>query len=292
MKKRIKKKIKITKKEIILSIIIPIIISIFTSIVFCPNYPEFLAHLKIEKSQVKYADQCRMNYDITNALDYYERIGNNSSKYSPYANLACAQIHNEQGQYEKAFEFYKKAIVSDDIRVLSSCMQFVINQINADANKKENAVNLLNEDNIDFVVDLINKINEISPEVFIDFNVKFPIDESFVNNYLNPDSKITINKSYWKYDYTLVDTSGSLAYVKDNERLDFVATWDELLNSKSFDTVTKYKYYHYVLETENKEISTLSAIQNSIIEYKTIENKPIKVALEEFKNEENMYEKE
>lgn len=268
--------------------IVPIIISI----ILCTNGLEVFAHLGIEKFQVEYADRCRTNYDITNALEYYGRIGEHDSKYAPYANLACAQMHNEQQQYEQAFVFYKKAIVSDDIRVLSSCMEFVISQINADANKKENAINLLDESNVNFVIDLINKINEILPEVFMDFNVKFPIDESFVNNYLNPDSKITVNKSCWKYDYTLVDTDGSLAYVKDNERLDFVATWDELLNSKSFDTVTKYKYYHYVLEAENKEISILSSIQDSIIEYRTIESKPIKVALEEFENEENMYEKE
>lgn len=261
------------------------IIPIILTIVLCTNGLEVFAHLGFEKSQVKYADQCRTNYDITNALEYYGRIGGDHiSKYAPYANLACAQIHNEQGQYEKAFEFYKEAIVSDDIRVLSSCMQFVISQINADANKKENAINLLDESNVDFVSDLINKINEISPEVFMDFNVKFPIDESFVNNYLNPDSKITINKSYWKYDYTLVDTSGSLAYVKDNERLDYVTTWDENTNSATFDTVTKYKYYHYILETENKEVSTLEVIQNSLSEYITIEDKPIKTALEEFEN--------
>lgn len=279
-----KKEKKITKKEILLSIIIPIIISFITSAIFSPNYLGLFAHFGIEKFQIEYADQCRTNYDITNALVYYGIIGERDSKYAPYANLACAQIHNEQQQYKKALEFYQKAVVSNDIRILSSCMNFVINQMNYSTNKKD-SLNLFEDENIQFVVELMNKINELSPDTFKDYKIDFPIDESFVNEYLNPDSKITINRTYWKYDYTLVDTDGSLAHVKDNERLDYVTSWDESLNSTSFDTVTKYKYYHYVLETENKDVSTLNAIQDSLSEYQTIDNKPIKAALEEFENQ-------
>lgn len=267
------------------------IISIVLTLVMCTNYTSILAHLGFEKSQIRYADQCRTNYDITNALEYYEIIGDNDSKYAPYANLACAQIHNEQQQYEKAYEFYQKAVVSNDIRVLSSCMEFVINQINYTTNTKEGAVNLFEDENIQFVVELMNKINEISPSTFKNYEINFPVDKSFVNEYLNPDSKITINKAYWKYDYTLVDTDGSLAYVNDEERLDYVTSWAELLQSSSFEIVAKYKYYHYVLETENKEVLTLKTIQNSLSKYRTIENKPIKAALEEFEHEENENEK-
>lgn len=282
-----KKEKKITKKEILLSIIIPIIISFITSAIFSPNYLGLFAHFGIEKFQVEYADQCRTNYDITNALEYYGRIGDNDSKYAPYANLACAQIHNEQQQYVKAFEFYQKAIVSNDIRVLSSCLSFAISQINDTTNKKEGAVNLFDTENIQFVAELMNKINEISPETFKDYKIDFPIDKTFVNEYFNPDSTITFNRTYWKYDYTLVDNDGNLAYAKDNERLDFVTSWDELTNSATFDTVTKYKYYHYILETENKEVLILSAIQNSLSKYQTIDNKPIKTSLKEFENQNN-----
>lgn len=284
---------KITKKEILLSIIIPIIISFITSAIFFPNCIGLFAHFGIEKFQVEYADQCRTNYDITNALEYYGRIGEHDSKYAPYANLACAQIHNEQGQYEKALEFYQKAVTSNDIRVLSSCMAFAINQINHSTNKTDNSINekvlkSFNDEIVQLVVDSMNKINEISPKTFKEYEIDFPIDKSFVNEYLNPDSTIAINKTYWKYDYTLVDTDGSLAYVKDNERLDYVTSWDELLNSASFDTVTKYKYYHYVLETENKEVLILNAIKDSLSEYRTIENKPIKAALQEFDIQNNI----
>lgn len=133
----------------------------------------------------------------------------------------------------------------------------------------------------------MNKINEISPETFKDYKIDFPIDKTFVNEYFNPDSTITFNRTYWKYDYTLVDNDGNLAYAKDNERLDFVTSWDELTNSATFDTVTKYKYYHYILETENKEVLILSAIQNSLSKYQTIDNKPIKTSLKEFENQNN-----
>lgn len=267
------------------------IIPIILSIILCTNGLEVFAHLNIERFQVEYADDCRVNYDITNALIYYEKIGKKNSKYAPYANLACAQIHNEQQNYEKAIEFYKKAMVSNDIRVLSSCLNFGINQINDNSNKKENTINLFDDENIDFLIELLNKINEISPDTFYGFEIDFPVDDVFIKKYFSPDSKITIKNSYWKYDYTLVSTDGSLAYVNENERQEYVTSWSEPLCSTSFDIVVKYKYYHYCLATETKDVSTFKAMADSISKYKTIEDKPIKYALEEFEKQEEVYEK-
>lgn len=50
-------------------------IPIILSIILCTNGLEVFAHLNIERFQVEYADTCRVNYDITNALIYYEKIG-------------------------------------------------------------------------------------------------------------------------------------------------------------------------------------------------------------------------
>lgn len=72
------------------------------------------------------------------------------------------------------------------------------------------------------------------------------IDADYEPNYDVITADKVVSSYKWSYDYTLVDTNGSLAYVKDNERLDFVTSWDELECSTCFTTVTKYKYYHYV----------------------------------------------
>lgn len=66
-----------------------------------------------------------------------------------------------------------------------------------------------------------------------------------IQNYDIKTADKVISSYKWVYDYTLVDTNGSLAYENDNERLDYVTVWDELECSTCFTTVTKYKYYHY-----------------------------------------------
>lgn len=63
-----------------------------------------------KKRQIIYADQCNKNYDDTNTLKYYEIIGEGDSQYAPYANLACARIHNDLGHYNRALGFYKKQL--------------------------------------------------------------------------------------------------------------------------------------------------------------------------------------
>lgn len=183
-------------------------------------------------------------------------------------------------------------MVCNDIRVLSSCLNFAINQIDDNSNKKENTINLFDDENIEFLIELLNKINEISPETFYGFEMDFPVDDVFVKKYFSPDSKITIKYSYWKYDYTLVSTDGSLAYVNKNERQDYVTSWSEPLCSTSCDIVVKYKYYHYCLATETKDVSTLKAMLDSVSNYNTIEDKPIKYALEEFEKQEVEYKNE
>lgn len=109
--------------------------------------------------------------------------------------------------------------------------------------------------------------------------------------YFSPDSKIIIKNPYWKYDYTLVSTDGSLAYVNENERQEYVTSWSEPLCSTSSDIFVKYKYYHYCLATETKDVSTLKAMLDLVSNYKTIEDKPIKYALEKFEKQEEVYEK-
>lgn len=89
---------------------IPTIISFLLSSLFCVDFNAVFAHLGFEKRQIIYADQCNENYDDTNALKYYEIIGEGDSQYAPYANLACARIHNDLGHYNRALGFYKKQL--------------------------------------------------------------------------------------------------------------------------------------------------------------------------------------
>lgn len=276
---------KITKKDVLLSIIIPTIISFLVSSLFCVDFNAVFAHLGFEKRQIIYADQCNKNYDDTNALKYYEIIGEGDSQYAPYANLACARIHDDLCHYNRALGFYKKAIVSDDLRVLAECMNFVIDQINKSSNNVENAINFFEDSNIKIVVELMNKINELDSDVFCNYNINFPIDETFVNENFNPDSQVIQTITYWKYDYTKIDTSSSLAYAKENEKLEYISSWNELIDPNGFSTINKYKYYHYVLKKETNKLPFLTEIKNSVSKYDSIYEKPISVALKEFNEE-------
>lgn len=49
----------------------------------------------------------------------------------------------------------------------------------------------------------------------------------------------------WVADYYTISTSSNLAYVGENEKLEYVSSFEELECSTCFTTVKKYKYVHY-----------------------------------------------
>lgn len=128
----------------------------------------------------------------------------------------------------------------------------------------------------------MNRINDINSNVFSSYVLGFPLGDDFQENVLTPDATIIQVENHWVYDYTLVDTNGSLAYCHDKERLDYVTVWDELVSSDSFATVTKYKYRHYVNKEEKSEKSTYDAIKEALAQYKMPYKLPISVAYADF----------
>lgn len=60
---------------------------------------------------------------------------------------------------QQSIRLLQKATVSDDLRVLAECMNFVIDQINKSSNNVENAINFFEDSSIRIVVELMNKIN-------------------------------------------------------------------------------------------------------------------------------------
>ena len=261
------------------------VLPIILSIIMCTNDLEVLAHLGIEKYQIKYADQCRMYGDTPSALTYYEKISENGSDFACYADLAAAEIYNESANYEKAEFYYMKASGSEDLRILSSCLDFTIDQLqkielSKNTSDPDCATSVTETKNI--VVGLMNRINDIDSNVFSSYVLGFPLDDDFQENVLTPDATIIQVQEHWVYDYTLVDTNGSLAYYHDKERLDYVTVWDELISSDSFTTVTKYKYRHYVNKEEKSEKLTYDAIKEALAQYKMPYKLPINVAHADF----------
>lgn len=261
------------------------VLPIILSIIMCTNDLEVLAHLGFEKYQIKYADQCRMYYDTPSALIYYEKISEKDSDYAYYADLAAAEIYDESKNYDKAKFYYKKASGSEDLRILSSCLDFSIDQlqrIELSNNISGPAYVTSVTETKKIIVGLMNQINDINSNVFSSYVLGFPLGDDFQENVLTPDATIIQVEDHWVYDYTLVDTNGSLAYCHDKERLDYVTVWDELVSSDSFTTVTKYKYRHYVNKEEKSEKSTYDAIKEALVQYKMPYKLPISVAYADF----------
>lgn len=66
-----------------------------------------------------------------------------------------------------------------------------------------------------------------------------------VQNYDVITADKIISSYKWAYDYTLVSTDGSLAYVNDNEKMVYVESWSEPTCSTCATLKVYYKYYHY-----------------------------------------------
>lgn len=66
--------------------------------------------------------------------------------------------------------------------------------------------------------------------------------------------KVTATKvatsSRWVYDYVTISTSSNLGYENENEKLEYVSSFEELECSTCFTTVKKYKYRHAYKEYE------------------------------------------
>lgn len=268
------------KKSIphIISSILSIVISVALSFAFCTNYLELFLNWGCEKAQIQLADSSRKNNDYDTAITNYERIMKRNDSYYPYACIALAEINYKDLQspnYNAAFEYYKKAIdKSDDIYVLSSAMRFIINQIDlyeqyGQSDEDEKPVDFIDE-NSEFAAKLFNKINNTYPEIFKNCDLSFPVDEDDVFEIFYNKNGIKINSNIWEYDYTTESTDGSLAYVKDDERLVYVDSWSEPVNSTDAAMKVYYKFYHYVKKEVSQKYNADDAILMLLPEYEKI----------------------
>lgn len=243
-------------------------LSIIISALFCINANIFLGNLGHLKTLIKLADEARLNNEYSESITWYTKIANKDSNYAPYAHLAMAEIYSLElanKNYDKAYEEYKYAINdTQDIQIFNSAMNFIFNQISLKNSGSINlAIDFYNDENIDFVVNVMNRINEMDSKKFSSLPINFPIDKENVKYYLSPDTKFEIKQYQWEYVSTITDTSSTLAYTNDTYKVMLVDWTLEPIDDFSFGTVMIYKYYKYKkVEKGSYEIDSLVAIHN------------------------------
>ncbi len=266
------------KKGILKSIgfIMEQVIAILISVLFCLNANIIFGNLGHTNTQIKLADDARMKNDYSESLIWYEKIAKKNNEYSPYAYLAIAEIYStelENKEYSKALEAFQNACKNcNDISIYNSCMHFILQQIHLSNNGEKN-IDILNSDNVNFVVNTMNKINELSPQSFLIMDIVFPLDSSDVLKFFTEKDKIKLNYRQYMYDSTRIDTKAGLQYVNENEKLVFVEQWQERINPSNpadASVVTYYKYFHYTTKTVNKELSPIDAVYSILTEQNRI----------------------
>ena len=221
-----------------------------------------------EKQLIKLADEARIQNNYSESLNWYKKIAKKDNEYSPYAYLAIGEILSNEidyKSYDVAYDAFKKAVdLSDNIDILNSTLNFVLQQIKLIQSEPEgNAINMLSNDNVDFVTNLLNKINSISPKQFEFIDVVFPLTAESTQDFFNQDGKIKQYYYKWEYISTLTSYNGNEAFVGDEEKLVLVDQWQELVSTSSFSTVTVYKYYRYKKVVFYEELTPLEVLQRT-----------------------------
>ena len=253
------------------------ILSIVISALFCLNANIFWGNLGFLNTQIELADDARLNNEYNESITWYNKIVKNDSDYAPYAHLAMAEIYSLElanKNYDKALEEYKCAISgSDDVQILNSAMHFILQQITFQNDKTTDfAIDFLDNENINFVVDVMNRLNETDPKRFSSLPIDFPIEKNDIRYIFSPETKYEEKTYTWEYVSTITDYRSNLAYINDTEKVILVDSWEEILEPlTSFAPRTVYKYYRYnKVETENYEISPIIAIQRILDPQKPI----------------------
>lgn len=264
--KRINKKTLCKAFEIFISVI-----SIVLSLILYDNYAVLFARAGCEKMQIKVSDEARKNCDYSVALEFYERIMNQNDEYSPYAALARLQIYNdsfaETKHEDEMLECLKVAAKSDDINVLYSCLEFVIQK--SDEIIDESI--FFDEENIVIIQDIFNKINKIDKNFLNRAGIETDISVEATEWILLKDRKVDWETYHWEYVSTSVTTEAGLEFISDDEKLVAVDSFQERADNSSAALITYYKYYRYervVDSTEKKLVKDI--LRENIPKSKTI----------------------
>jgi hypothetical protein len=232
--------------------------------VMCTSYTTVFAHLGWEYSKVKLADEARLNNDYDTSFRWYKSISEKSDEY-PYACLALGEMYSSEvgnKRYQEAFCYFEEAESnSDDLRILNSCMNFAVQQIKLLYDNPDTCeFNILDNEHIGFIVDVMNKINDLS-DVFSCLDINFPVTDDSIKEIFDIEYTLKQTSFYWEYDYTKISEKSNLAYEYTNEKLSFVSSFEELVDTTSFTTVKKYKYYHYQKHQSVETLLTIDAIE-------------------------------
>lgn len=239
------------------------VISIVLTLVLFNNYDMLFANLGNEKMQISIADNARINCDYSTALSYYEKIMKQEDEYSSYAALARLEIYDAMSDSEKHYneiiECFSIAIKSNDISVLKSCLTFVIEQSEIFFSSNNKMSELFKDENIALVKDLLNHINEIDKSVLDGLGLEFPVSENNVRWLFVEQGKVNFYYYHWEYVSTIVSEDPSLAILGENERIEYVGTWQEPESENVYSAamITYYKYYQYtkIIDEEKEEIA-------------------------------------
>lgn len=246
---------------------ISLIISTIISALFCLNANIFFANLGILKVQIELADEARISNSYNESIKWYSEISKRDNDYAPYAHLALAEIYSIElanKNYDKAFEEYKFAITkSSDIKILNSAMIFILQQITLKENDPSSiAIDFTKDDNINFIVDVMNKINETEPNTFSTLPITFPVAKEDIVNIFFKVKRFNVIEYKWEYTSTITSYQSNLAYTNDSEKVLLADWWEESTDDLSFSLVKIYKYYKYKkVEAGSYEISSTEAIR-------------------------------
>lgn len=271
-----KKKIQKIRKCLLgaLKEIIVTAISIIISVLFCLNAEMALGNLGIESYQIKLADNARMDNEYNESINWYEKIAKRNDEFSPFAHLALGEIYSLEitnKEYQRAFEEFEQALnESDSPLIMNSCLHFIIQQIENKTSYEsiqvaDKNIDILDEDHIDFVVNVFNKANEIEPEFFSSLEIDFPVDSNTIIEMFEHKNSIKKTITNWKYVSTITDHDSGLAFEDNNEKVVFVDSWKELVDEFSFTTVTYYKYYRYKLNKQSMLLPATDAIESILM---------------------------
>lgn len=246
-------------------------LSIIISVLFCLNSNIVLGNLGIESYQIKLADESRISNEYNESIIWYEKITKKNNEISPYAHLALGEIYSLEitnKEYALAFEEFEQAFSqSNDLLIMNSCLHFIIQQIeiktnieNIQASNKN--IDILDEDHIDFVVDVFNKTNEINPDFFSDLEIDFPVDSNAIIEIFECQNFIKKATNNWEYVSTITSHDSGLAYESNDEKIVYVDSWKELVDEASFTTITYYKYYRYKLNEQSIILPATEAVES------------------------------
>lgn len=250
--------------------LLSLIISTIISALFCLNADVFFGNLGHLETQIQLADEARLTNEYSESIKWYSDIAEKDTVYAPYAHLALAEIYSlelRNKHYDEALEEYRYAIEgNENSEILNSAMNFILQQITLSKNAPGSLyVDVLSDSNIDFVIAVMNGLNECDPTIFESLSIEFPVDKNDVQEILSSEKTYTIAHYKWEYVSTITSCDNGLAYTDESNKVVLVESWTETTDPYSFTLVSIYKYYRYQkIQTGSYTIGSIELIQQRL----------------------------